>query len=133
MNIVQIQGRLGKDAVLSTNEKGDSYCKISIATGVSVKGKKETLWWNVVIPSYKMNEKFRQETLPQLKKGSEVNIVGDMGLPIVFPGSGGENRVGLSVFAQTVKLIGEERKESPKENHKVFKESPTFDQTYLPF
>jgi len=133
MNIAHIQGRLGKDAVLATNEKGDSFCKMSVATIISVKGKKETNWWNVIVPSYKMTPEFREEILPQLKKGAEVHVVGDMGMPFIYPTPNGQNQCSLSVFAQTVKLMTEEKKETTKENHKVFKESTGFDQTYLPF
>jgi len=78
INKVEIQGFLGKDAVVKTFESGRTLISMSIATNESYKNQKDewvtnTTWHNV---AYWKNKK--DETLDFLKKGTMISVMGKL-------------------------------------------------------
>lgn len=72
MKTIVIDGRLGKDAVLSTSNNGNQYLKFSVANTTFSNGQEKTEWFDVTT----FNENLIKAKKEVLKKGSYVIITG---------------------------------------------------------
>ena len=72
MKTIVIDGRLGKDAVLSTSKNGNQYLKFSVANTTYANGQEKTEWFDVTT----FNENLIKVKTPVLKKGSYVIVTG---------------------------------------------------------
>lgn len=99
MIIVQIAGRLGRDAETRFTASGQKVTSLTVATNVRKAGKEETVWWRVTM----WGERF-DKMIPYLKKGSAVVAVGEMSKPDIWADKEGRQNVGLEMTAEIVRF-----------------------------
>ena len=99
MIVVQIAGRLGKDAESRFTPSGQKVTTLTVATNVRKAGKEETVWWRVTI----WGDRF-DKMLPYLKKGSAIIVVGEMGKPDIWTDREGKPQVSLEITAEIVRF-----------------------------
>ena len=97
MKTITIAGRIGKDAEL-VDGRSAVVCRFSVAVDSRQGGEKMTTWFDVSIFGK------RGEALQgYLRKGTSVCVVGDLSARIW---GNGEPRIGLSVVASEITLLG---------------------------
>lgn len=99
MNIVQIAGRLGRDAETRFTPSGLKVTTLTVATNIRRGGKEETVWWRVTL----WGDRF-DKILPYLKKGSAIIVIGEMGKPEIWTDKDGKSHVNLEVHADIVRF-----------------------------
>lgn len=99
MIIVEIAGRLGKDAESRFTPSGQKVTTLTVATNVRKSGKEETVWWRVTI----WGDRF-DKLMPYLKKGSAVIVVGEMGKPDIWTDKEGRPQVSLELTAEIIRF-----------------------------
>lgn len=99
MIIVEIAGRLGKDAETRFTPSGQKVTTLTVATNVRKSGKEETVWWRVTI----WGERF-DKLMPYLKKGSAIIVVGEMGKPDIWTDKEGRPQVSLELTAEIIRF-----------------------------
>lgn len=99
MIIVQIAGRLGKDAETRFTTSGQKVTTLTLATNVRKGGKDETVWWRVTI----WGERY-DKMLPYLKKGTALIVVGEMNKPEIWNDKEGRPQVGLELTAEIIRF-----------------------------
>lgn len=99
MIIVQIAGRLGRDAETRFTPSGQKVTNLALATNVRKGGKEETVWWRVTI----WGERF-DKLLPYFKKGSALIVVGEMGKPEIWTDKEGRPQVSLEITAEIIRF-----------------------------
>jgi single-strand DNA-binding protein len=99
MIIVQIAGRLGRDAETRFTPSGQKVTTLTVATNVRKGGKDETVWWRVTI----WGERY-DKMMPYLKKGSAVVVVGEMNKPEIWTDKEGRPQVSLELTAEIVRF-----------------------------
>lgn len=99
MIIVQIAGRLGRDAETRFTQTGQKVTNLTLATNVRKGGKDETVWWRVTL----WGEQY-DKMLPYLKKGTALIVVGEMNKPEIWTDKEGRPQVNLELNAQIVKF-----------------------------
>jgi single-strand DNA-binding protein len=99
MIIIQIAGRLGKDAETRFTPSGQKVTTLTVATNVRKSGKEETVWWRVTI----WGERF-DKMLPYFKKGTALFIVGEMGKPEIWTDKEGRPQVSMDLTADIIKF-----------------------------
>lgn len=74
MQLLIVDGRLGKDAEVKVSQNGDKYLKFSLANRVYKNGEEDTVWYDVITSKPEFLNK-----LPEfLKKGSYVIVNGQL-------------------------------------------------------
>lgn len=113
MIIVEIAGRLGKDAESRFTPSGQKVTTLTVATNVRKSGKEETVWWRVTI----WGDRF-DKLMPYLKKGSAVIVVGEMGKPDIWTDKEGRPQVSLELTAEIIRFnpFGSSEKSSQEQN-----------------
>ena len=99
MIIVEIAGRLGKDAESRFTPSGQKVTTLTVATNVRKAGKDETVWWRVTI----WGERY-DKMMPYLKKGSAIIVVGEMGKPDIWTDKEGRPQVSLELTAEIIRF-----------------------------
>lgn len=99
MMIIQIAGRLGKDAETRFTNSGQKVTSFNVATNVRKAGKDETVWWRVTI----WGDRF-DKMMPYLKKGSAVIVVGEMQKPEIWTDKEGRPQVNLELTAEIIRF-----------------------------
>lgn len=99
MIIVQIAGRLGKDAETRFTPSGQKVTTMTIATNVRKGGKEETVWWRVTI----WGDRF-DKLMPYFKKGTGLIVVGEMGKPEIWTDKEGRPQVSLEITAEIIRF-----------------------------
>jgi single-strand DNA-binding protein len=99
MIIVEIAGRMGKDAETRFTPSGQKVTSLTVATNVRKGGKEETVWWRVTI----WGERF-DKLMPYLKKGSAIIVVGEMGKPDIWTDKEGRPQVSLELTAEIIRF-----------------------------
>lgn len=104
VNKVEIQGFLGKDAVVKTFESGRTLVSISVATNESYKNAQDewvtnTTWHNV---TYWKNKK--DESMDFLKKGKMIAVSGKLNTRM-YTDKQGQNRYITEVIAQKLEPV----------------------------
>jgi single-strand DNA-binding protein len=99
MIIIQIAGRLGRDAETRFTPSGQKVTTLTVATNVRKGGKDETVWWRVTI----WGDRF-DKIMPYLKKGSAVIVVGEMGKPEIWTDKEGRPQISLEITAEIVRF-----------------------------
>lgn len=99
MMIIQIAGRLGRDAETRFTPSGQKVTTLTLATNVRKGGKEETVWWRVTI----WGERF-DKMMPYLKKGSALIVVGEMGKPEIWTDKEGRPQVSLEITAEIIRF-----------------------------
>jgi single-strand DNA-binding protein len=112
MIIVQVAGRLGKDAETRFTTSGQKVTTLTLATNIRKAGKEETVWWRVTI----WGERY-DKMLPYLKKGSAIIVVGEMNKPEIWNDKEGRPQVGLELTAEIIRFnpFGGSGQERPQE------------------
>lgn len=99
MIIVQIAGRLGRDAESRFTPSGQKVTTLTVATNVRKGGKDETVWWRVTI----WGDRY-EKMMPYLKKGSAVIVVGEMNKPDIWVDKEGRSQVSLELTAEILRF-----------------------------
>lgn len=99
MIIVQIAGRLGRDAETRFTPSGQKVTTLTLATNVRKAGKDETVWWRVTI----WGERY-DKMMPYLKKGSAVIVVGEMNKPEIWTDKEGRPQISLELTAEILRF-----------------------------
>ncbi len=99
MIIVQIAGRLGRDAETRFTPSGQKVTNLALATNVRKGGKDETVWWRVTI----WGERY-DKMLPYFKKGSALIVVGEMNKPEIWTDKEGRPQVSLEITAEIIRF-----------------------------
>lgn len=99
MIVIQIAGRLGRDAESRFTPSGQKLTTLTLATNIRKSGKDETVWWRVVI----WGERF-DKLLPYLKKGSAIIVVGEMNKPDIYTDKEGRPQVSLEITAEIIRF-----------------------------
>lgn len=99
MIVVQIAGRLGKDAESRFTPAGQKVTTLTIATNVRKAGKEETVWWRVTI----WGERY-DKMMPYFKKGSALIVIGEMGKPEIWTDKEGRPQISLDMTADIVRF-----------------------------
>lgn len=108
MNILIINGCLGKDPEVRVTGSGHKVTSFSLASSIGSGEKKTTVWWRVCY----WGERF-DKLLPYLKKGTWVTVNGTLSRPpAVFTPNGGIPQVGaIEITAEMIHLGGGAKKE----------------------
>ena len=93
MQIIMIEGRLGRDAKLKESTSGQRFITFTVAVNSKVRGAEKTTWYEVI----SFNEMYFN-WLEFLKKGSTIAVTGDFDFSIQ-DGSDGISRPRISVNA----------------------------------
>ncbi len=99
MIIVQLAGRLGRDAETRFTPSGQKVTNLTLATNVRKGGKDETVWWRVTIWGDRYDK-----MLPYFKKGSALIVVGEMSKPEIWTDKEGRPQVSLEITADIVRF-----------------------------
>ena len=99
MIIVQIAGRLGKDAESRFTPSGQKVTTLTLAATVRKAGKEETVWWRVTI----WGERY-DKMMPYFKKGSALIVVGEMSKPEIWTDKEGRPQTSLDMTADIVRF-----------------------------
>lgn len=99
MNVLQIAGRLGKDAETRVTPSGQKLTTLTIAVNIRKGGKDETMWWRVAI----WGDRF-EKMIPYFKKGTALIIVGEMGKPEIWTDKEGRPQVSLDMTADIIRF-----------------------------
>lgn len=99
MIVVQIAGRLGKDAESRFTPSGQKVTTLTMATNVRKAGKEETVWWRVTI----WGERY-DKMIPYFKKGSALVVIGEMSKPEIWTDKEGRPQVSLDMTAEIVRF-----------------------------
>lgn len=78
MQLLIVDGRLGKDAEVKVSQNGDKYLKFSLANRVYKKGEEETVWYDVITS----DARFLNKLPEHLKKGSYVIVTGHLDVTV---------------------------------------------------
>jgi single-strand DNA-binding protein len=98
MIVVQIAGRLGKDAESRFTSSGQKVTTLTLATNIRKGGKEEvTVWWRVTI----WGDRF-DKMMPYFKKGTALIVVGNMHQPNIWTDKEGRPQVGLEITADII-------------------------------
>jgi single-strand DNA-binding protein len=99
MMMVQIAGRLGKDAETRFTASGQKVTTLTLATNVRKGGKEETAWWRITVWGDRFDKMF-----PYWKKGSALIVVGEMNKPEIWTDKEGRPQVGLEMTADIIRF-----------------------------
>lgn len=99
MMIIQIAGRMGRDAESRFTPSGLKVTTLNVAVNIRKGGKEETVWWRVTI----WGDRF-SKLLPYLKKGSAIIVVGEMNKPEIWTDKEGRPQVSMEVTAEIIKF-----------------------------
>lgn len=99
MIIVQIAGRLGKDAESRFTPSGQKVTTMTLATNIRKAGKDETVWWRVTVWGDRYDK-----MLPYLKKGAALIVVGEMSKPDIWTDKEGRPQVSLELTAEIIRF-----------------------------
>lgn len=102
MIVVQIAGRLGRDAESRFTPSGQKVTTLNMATNIRKAGKDETVWWRVVIWGDRYDK-----MIPYFKKGSALIVVGEMNkVPDIWTDKDGRPNVNLEITAEIIRFNG---------------------------
>lgn len=99
MIIVQIAGRLGKDAESRFTPSGQKVTTLTMAANIRKAGKDETVWWRVTI----WGERY-DKMMPYFKKGSALVVIGEMNKPEIWTDKEGRPQTSLEITADIVRF-----------------------------
>lgn len=99
MIIVQIAGRLGKDAESRFTPSGQKVTTLTMATNIRKGGKEETVWWRVTIWGDRYDK-----MMPYFKKGSALIVIGDMNKPDIWTDKEGRQQVSMELTADIIRF-----------------------------
>lgn len=99
MIVVQIAGRLGKDAESRFTPSGQKVTTLTLAASVRKAGKEETVWWRVTI----WGERY-DKMVPYFKKGSALIVIGEMNKPEIWTDKEGRPQISLEITAEIVRF-----------------------------
>lgn len=99
MIVVQIAGRLGKDAESRFTPAGQKVTTLTIATNIRKAGKEETVWWRVTIWGDRYDK-----MAPYFKKGTALVVIGEMSKPEIWTDKEGRPQVSLDMTAEIVRF-----------------------------
>lgn len=97
MNVINITGRIGKDAETRHTPSGAAVASFSVANNIGYGDKKETLWFDVSI----WGKQAEGGLIPYLVKGQEIAVSGELSK---FEADNGKTY--LKIKANTVDLVG---------------------------
>lgn len=99
MIVVQIAGRLGKDAETRFTPSGQKVTTLTLATNIR-KGKEDvTVWWRVTIWGDRYDK-----MAPYFKKGTALIVIGDMHKPEIWTDKEGRPQVSMDMTAEIVRF-----------------------------
>jgi single-strand DNA-binding protein len=99
MIVVQIAGRLGKDAETRFTTSGLKVTTLTLATNIR-KGKEDvTVWWRVTIWGDRYDK-----MAPYFKKGTALIVIGDMHKPEIWTDKEGRPQVSMEMTAEIVRF-----------------------------
>lgn len=99
MIIVQVAGRLGKDAETRFTASGQKVTTLTLATNTRKGGKEETVWWRVTL----WGDRF-DKMVPHLKKGSALVAIGEMHKPEIWTDREGRPQVSNEMTADILRF-----------------------------
>lgn len=99
MIIVQIAGRLGKDAESRFTPGGQKVTTLTLATNIRKGGKEETVWWRVTIWGDRYDK-----MMPYFKKGAALVVIGDMNKPEIWTDREGKPQVSCDMTADIIRF-----------------------------
>jgi single-strand DNA-binding protein len=99
MNILQVAGRLGKDAEVRFTQGGQKVTTLTLASSVRRQGKEETIWWRCTI----WGDRF-DKLVPYFKKGSALIVIGELAKPTVYTDKEGNPQVSMDLTVEIVKF-----------------------------
>ena len=111
MIIVQIAGHLGADPETRFTPNGLKVTTIRVATNIKRGAKEKTVWWRVTMWGDRFDKK-----LTYLKKGSAVQVVGEMGIPEIYTDKEGNPQTSFEIIADMILFnpFGSGRGERPE-------------------
>ena len=99
MIVVQVAGRLGKDAESRFTPSGQKVTTLTLATNIR-KGKEDvTVWWRVTIWGDRYDK-----MAPYFKKGTALIVIGDMQKPEIWTDKEGRPQVSMDMTAEIVRF-----------------------------
>ena len=118
MQLLIVDGRLGKDAEVKVSQNGDKYLKFSLANRVYKNGKEDTVWYDVITSDVRFLNKLPEH----LKKGSYVIVTGHLDVTVRTVDS--KIFTNLTVRANSIEFGGGTKK-NEDENSNVTPTAPT--------
>lgn len=97
MIIVQIAGHLGSDPETRYTPNNMKVTTFRVATNIKRGQKEKTVWWRVTIWGDRFDKK-----LAYLKKGSPVQVVGEMGIPEIYTDKSGNPQTSFEITADMI-------------------------------
>ncbi len=97
MIIVQIAGHLGQDPEVRYTPNGLKVTTFRVATNLKRGTKEKTIWWRVTL----WGDRFDKKTA-YLKKGSAVQVVGEMGIPEIYNDKEGNPQTSFEIVADMI-------------------------------
>lgn len=121
MIVVQIAGRLGKDAETRFTSSGQKVTTLTMAANTRKAGKDETVWWRVTI----WGDRF-DKMMPYFKKGSALVVIGDMHKPEIWTDKEGRQQVSMDMTADIIRFnpFGGSAERSPQDAPAANQASP---------
>lgn len=97
MQVVTVDGHLGRDAKIFTSSTGGEFIAFSIASNSRLKNIEKTTWYDVIIPSVERH----RNLVPYLTKGKYVFVSGDLDVALVKDQNGAD-RLRLTISTTSV-------------------------------
>ncbi len=97
MIIIQIAGHLGSDPETRYTPNNLKVTTFRVATNIKRGQKEKTVWWRVTIWGDRFDKK-----LQYLKKGSAVQVVGEMGIPEIYTDKSGNPQTSFEITADMI-------------------------------
>jgi single-strand DNA-binding protein len=99
MIIVQVAGRLGKDAETRFTPSGQKVTTLTLAANTRKAGKEETVWWRVTI----WGERY-DKVIPYWKKGAALIAIGEMHKPEIWTDREGRPQPSVEMTADIIRF-----------------------------
>ena len=106
-------GRVGKDAEVKNGKNGD-FMTMDIAVDNYAKGEQKTTWVRV-----KSSRSNHINLSKHLKKGRVLLVQGTMPEPTVWKDKDGNDRVQLSIIADSIEFVSTGKKQEPVKSESV--------------
>jgi len=100
-------GFVGADPIERyTSDQKKTYF-FSLGVKVNIKKESHTIWYKIYCWGSQWDN-----VIPHIKKGSYLNVIGDLKVPKIYKNKEGEHAIDLSVSANSISFLTKEKKES---------------------
>lgn len=97
MQMITVDGHLGRDAKIFTSANGNEFIAFSMACNSRLKNIQKTTWYDVIIPSV---DRYRN-LVPYLTKGKYIFVTGDLDVSLAKDNNG-VDRLRITINANAI-------------------------------